>query len=45
VSWYHNLAIVKSVAINMGVQVSLLHADFDSLSIRPGEDCLVGLFF
>jgi hypothetical protein len=28
--WFHNLAIVIRVAINMGVQVCLVYTDFDS---------------
>jgi hypothetical protein len=35
-SWFHNLAIVKSVAINMGMHVSLLHIDLYSSDICSG---------
>jgi hypothetical protein len=33
--WFHNLATVNSAAINMGVQVPLLHTDLYSFSYIP----------
>ena len=46
--WFHMLAIMISVTVNMGVQVSLLHTDFLFLDIYPAVgllDYMVDLFF
>jgi hypothetical protein len=35
--WFHGLAIVDSVAINMGVQLSVLYADLTSVWLYPQD--------
>jgi hypothetical protein len=34
--WFYDLAIVNNATLNMGMQVLLLYAAFDSLSAHPG---------
>jgi hypothetical protein len=39
--WYHVLPIVNSVAINMGLKVSLWYVDFMSFGLYPGVSTLL----